>query len=360
MQRLSESPVSGDQAPQAAGSRRRRWVTVGLAVVVVGAVALVLSRGGDPSVGTAREINSAVEVRSEGNRFVPVRDHPEVRAGDVVRTNDSGLGVIDYGDGSKTRLDADTTFEVDELLTVSDRVVKAKLTKGRVWNNVKKLTSSNDRFEVRTPNAVATVRGTVFVCETIPLGLGAFETTCAQVTGRTDVVFTNGATSSLGPGECVTNGGPCKYTPAQLNAMLATFAALDGVTLPWSSEEAGEPVGETEEVVARVGAGARQNSGPPETAEERTRRPSLQNHDDADDDSGNRDDTGSPSSGPSLGEDSGDSGGEDSTDSGDSGDDGDDDGDEGSNDDGDEGDDNNGCGDAEGGGRGGGCPHNGS
>lgn len=299
---------------------RWRWPAIGAAVAVIGAVAFVMARG-PSNVGTAKEIQRDVEVRSGDRAFQPVREHPNVKKGDVVRTSKDGLGEIDYGDGSVTRLDGDTTFKVDELLTQTKRVVRASLSKGRVWNKVESLTESEDQFEIHTPNAVASVRGTIYFIEVLPLGSGLFETTLVQVTGRTAGVWDNGATVEAGGGQCFTNGGPCRYTSAQLVAMLQKFAQLDGIDLQKvfktvkHSAEVAEQLPEVQAPGRAVAGVAKQLQ--PEN-ELRKRQPSVENHDD-EEDSDDRDDndrsneprefSSDTGGGDTSGGDSGDSGG---------------------------------------------------
>jgi hypothetical protein len=86
--------------------------------------------------------------------------------GDVVRTGPDGHARIDYPDGSLTRLDVNTDFEVrDVRVRAGGKTIKLKLDKGRVWDRVQKLTHPGDRYEVKTVTAVATARGTGFMNE---------------------------------------------------------------------------------------------------------------------------------------------------------------------------------------------------
>ncbi len=277
---------------------RWRWPAVGVAVAVIGAVAFVMARG-PANVGTAKEIQRDVEVRSEGDAFESVRDHPNVKKGDVVRTSKDGLGEIEYGDGSLTRLDGGTTFAVDELLTQTKRVVRASLSEGRVWNKVEKLSGSQDQFEIHTPNAVATVRGTTFFCESEPLSPELFETTCAQIEGSTHVVWNNGAEVTLGAGQCATEGTTCKWTPAELISMLSKFAELDGVELPWKATKAESKAPDVVPSVPRgqVVSGVVKDLKP--SAEPKKKAPSVENHDDDEDSDDNSDDDNDQSSEPS-------------------------------------------------------------
>ena len=89
---------------------------------------------------------------------------------DTVRTDAQGFAEIDYPDHSLTRLDANTTFTVTRLAdTQGRRAVSARLDLGRSWNRVQKITGSGG-FSITTPDAVATVQGTVFVvaCDAEP------------------------------------------------------------------------------------------------------------------------------------------------------------------------------------------------
>jgi hypothetical protein len=296
--------VRGEEREATPGRQRRALIAGGVVVALVGAVLVVVSRA-PSNVGTAKEIKHAVEVRSGGGAsFKPVREHPAVKAGDVVRTSDSGVGQIDYGDGSVTRLDSNTVFTVDELLATGKRVVRASLSEGRVWSKVNKLSGSDDRFEIRTPNATASVRGTSFGCESEPLGNDLFLTTCYQGTGQTDLVWDDGSVDHLGPGQCKTNSGPCRYTQAQLIAILAKFAP--DAEHPWTASpqqatEAASEVPPPGQVVAGIAKELQANKEP------KPQQPSAENHDDKENSNTNDDDE--PSLEPH--ESNNDSGGED-------------------------------------------------
>lgn len=310
-----DSPVLNPDDRRKSAPSARVWVTVGVALVVVAALAFVLSRnGGSSDVGRASELRRSVEARKGGQDYVSVRKRPEVRAGDVVRTGADGLGQIEYGDGSLTRLDANTVFEVEELTNTSRRVMKASLSRGRVWNNVKKLSSSQDRFEIRTANAVATVRGTAFFCETNGLLGTVADTTCAQVEGRTDILFNNGLHVELIPGECTTNGGECKYTPAQLAKMgfLRDAAQSAGLTLPWhvnKQEKKDLPVAPPG--IGRTVSGLTGGGGGAAVEDEATSnpKPSVDNHDDESDRDDNDGDNNNDSGGDIIPQSSGGSSG---------------------------------------------------
>lgn len=83
--------------------------------------------------------------------------------GDTVRTRDSGRAEIEYFDGSVTRLDRGTAFTLSELAsTPQSTAIVGEQASGSTFSRVVELTGSQSRFEVGTPSAVASVRGTTF------------------------------------------------------------------------------------------------------------------------------------------------------------------------------------------------------
>lgn len=88
-----------------------------------------------------------------------------VRAGDVVETRKRTRLEVRLADGSVLRLGPLSRAEIAAASfgeTPEERNVSAKLLVGRIWANVAKAVGGEARFEVRTENAVAGVRGTTF------------------------------------------------------------------------------------------------------------------------------------------------------------------------------------------------------
>jgi hypothetical protein len=112
---------------------------------------------------------SAEVQRAGGDGFRSARDGVGLRPGDTIRTPPDGRVTIEYFDGSLTRLDYATTFTLQELASEPDgtSVVDALQTSGSTFNRVAELTGSQSRFDVETPTAVASVRGTVFFSQVL-------------------------------------------------------------------------------------------------------------------------------------------------------------------------------------------------
>ena len=80
--------------------------------------------------------------------------------GDTLYTGRGGRAFLQFRDGSQSTLDHDAVFAIEEEKNDS---VTLSLTLGKIWCAVSKL--ANRRFRVRTPTAVAAVRGTEFTVE---------------------------------------------------------------------------------------------------------------------------------------------------------------------------------------------------
>lgn len=86
-------------------------------------------------------------------------------AGSVIGTGATAHGNIHFPDGSVLRLDKKTTITISQIQFKKDDksvIVKISLAVGRVWSKVVGLTTPESKWEVKTSNTVATVRGTAF------------------------------------------------------------------------------------------------------------------------------------------------------------------------------------------------------
>ncbi|HET8542608.1 MAG TPA: FecR family protein [Anaeromyxobacter sp.] len=88
-----------------------------------------------------------------------------VRAGDVLETRRRTRLEVRLADDSVLRLGPSSRAVVAAATfgkTAEERDVSAKLLVGKIWANVARAVGGEARFEVRTENAVAGVRGTTF------------------------------------------------------------------------------------------------------------------------------------------------------------------------------------------------------
>ena len=170
-------------------------------------------------VGDASAIEAGVEVRGGADApFVLLEAVEPVAVGDGVRTDTTGFAEIAYLDGSRTRLDIDTEFEVVELTDDAGvSTTRTSMGVGRTWHRVESL--GEGEFTVETSQATATVRGTAFVLDCVSAG------NCSYL------VFEGVIEVTLGDGSVVEVIGPAKVevvggvagpvTPVTLDELLA-------------------------------------------------------------------------------------------------------------------------------------------
>ena len=167
-------------------------------VVPLGALAALIALAGvgvlvaQPSTAASpailRVVERSVEVQAEGRgQFSAARSGDSVIEGSVIRTDRTGVAAVAYEDGSLTRIGPATTYELVTLRTAEGRrEIIGKLDTGQTFHRVSKVTGSGSRFEVRTSDAVAAVRGTAFAVQCLVLDICEFGVTEGTVTVRAD------------------------------------------------------------------------------------------------------------------------------------------------------------------------------
>ena len=103
--------------------------------------------------------------RAAGGKSEKLEVGKPVFQGDLLETQKRTRLEVKLADQSVLRLGPSSKAEVTAAAfgkTVEERNVSAKLVVGKVWANVAKAVGGEQRFEVKTENAVAGVRGTTF------------------------------------------------------------------------------------------------------------------------------------------------------------------------------------------------------
>lgn len=94
---------------------------------------------------------------------------------------------------SVTRMDENTTLSLDSL---TPQKVSITQTIGRTWTNLLKLSGIKE-YDLNTPNAIASVRGTIFTCT-----YDGESTKCEQIQSQMEF-SSNGTVKTLQPGEAL-------------------------------------------------------------------------------------------------------------------------------------------------------------
>jgi len=141
-------------------------------IVVLVACLLAVSSctGGDDRAGASQRLTALLEIITtniqsdiEGAGFAEAEEGQELTVGDRVRTDDTGFAELAYHDGSWQRVENNATLTVEDLAESSEgSAVRTSVDIGRTWNRVRSLAEPEDAYELETPVATASVRGTVF------------------------------------------------------------------------------------------------------------------------------------------------------------------------------------------------------
>ncbi len=106
---------------------------------------------------------------TDGNKLRTLADGDSLDYPITLSVSSGGEAKIHFLDGSVLRLDSGTTMTLNDgsySQTDGTLLVKVSLAVGRVWSKVVELATPASTWEVKTSNAVATVRGTAFGVDT--------------------------------------------------------------------------------------------------------------------------------------------------------------------------------------------------
>jgi hypothetical protein len=138
-----------------------------MACVAVLAGSVVLAEAAQVGKAVVRRVVGAAEA-SEGGAWKALKGGEQLAPGTVIRTaNDSSVDLFLDQNGPLVRLVENTTLGLEKLNfenTGVDTVIETQLDlkSGRIVGSVKKL-SATSKYEIKTPNGVAGIRGTEYV-----------------------------------------------------------------------------------------------------------------------------------------------------------------------------------------------------
>lgn len=122
-----------------------------------------------PSEGTHAKVTmleGAAQVTAKGEeKGRPLKKGDRLSRDQEVRVSEKSRIEIRFPDGTVMRFSERSTVKLNDVYysrKSGDKTVKVDLSLGKLWANVKKLVTSDSRVEVKTANAVAGVRGTVY------------------------------------------------------------------------------------------------------------------------------------------------------------------------------------------------------
>jgi hypothetical protein len=155
------------EAPRG-GFRARRLGVIALSIGVVAVLVAVgvVASGKKGALAQLRVRGGTVEVDHGAKGFVRASDGSDVALGDIVRTQKGAQAVVDYFDGSVTRLDESSRIAIRKLDDAKDgRHIEFAIDTGRIWDRVKDATSSGDHFAVHLSNVTVSGTGATFLTD---------------------------------------------------------------------------------------------------------------------------------------------------------------------------------------------------
>lgn len=122
----------------------------------------VFSENSDLSVASIQLVQGRASLtRGTTAKVLAARIGMVLRTGDSIHSYEESLVEIKFDNGEIVRLDENTTFVIEQA---NSQKAGASLPVGRVWVNMKKITSHR-AFDVSTPTAVAAIRGTIYAMQ---------------------------------------------------------------------------------------------------------------------------------------------------------------------------------------------------
>lgn len=171
-----------------------------------------------------RQIRGSAKYSNGGDVWVPLKVGTALKPGSTVQTALESIVDLDLGvNGPVIRVAPNTTMSLDKLAysgTGVDDVIETTVNvkNGTIIGNVKKLAKAS-KYEIKTPNGVAGIRGTDYVVSVKKLPDGTYEVTFTDITGTLVIAaIVNGVpeTVVLNAGESWTPGSDVVPTSPQL------------------------------------------------------------------------------------------------------------------------------------------------
>lgn len=139
---------------------------VGVGVAVLGALlAGPVTWAASPAAAGSVTFLAGEATRSAGGRATALATGAAIFQGDVIETGRRTRLELTLADASVLRLGPGSRVELDTAAfgaSAEDRKISSRLRVGTVWAHVTRALGGEARFEVKTDNAVAGVRGTTF------------------------------------------------------------------------------------------------------------------------------------------------------------------------------------------------------
>ena len=127
-----------------------------------------------------------------------------LEVGDIIKSGTEADAVVIFFDGSTIELKADTQIEITQLETGKGKIIQLKQAIGETISKVEKLTDPAARYEIETPSAVASVRGSSMLVSVASDGVTIVQNLEGQISltaQGVEISIPQGGTGTAKPGE---------------------------------------------------------------------------------------------------------------------------------------------------------------
>ena len=178
--------------------------SIKLLVCLAVSFSLVFSAGAKV-VAAISTLKGAVMIKPFGSRkYIPAYKGQMLKSGEWLKTKDGVFVAIVFLDGSNIKIQQETEVKISSYrMTAKELKTNLEMTKGQAWSNVADQ-GSGGQFTIKTPTAVASVKGTEF---DLAYDLENDETTLIVIAGEVEFAGELG-TILAGAMESSKDGGP--------------------------------------------------------------------------------------------------------------------------------------------------------
>jgi len=144
-------------------SRRRhdRLIRAGVLLIAVWAIVGARTARAQSAADTISSASGGVQIERGGAILAATPGTP-VKQGDKIVSGAEGDAVVILSDGSQLELRPSTTITLDQYTSGGPTPTRVSLASGILKSAVNRPGGSPANFQVRTPNAIVTARGTAF------------------------------------------------------------------------------------------------------------------------------------------------------------------------------------------------------
>ncbi|GAB4187079.1 MAG: hypothetical protein Kow00108_24080 [Calditrichia bacterium] len=140
-----------------------RWVTF-VSLLVIGFFMMNLNDAVSQKKSVAKInflIGKTQIIQKDAHQILEASFNSELYPGDRVETKKESRCEILYHNGNVVRLDENSIYRITRV-EEEKKETESELSFGKLWANIVKIFSGPQSFDVKTPTAVAAVRGTVY------------------------------------------------------------------------------------------------------------------------------------------------------------------------------------------------------